>query len=116
MKKEQLKVGQKVYILNLNSYRQGKAPLKEVEVTRVGNLYFETSVKGYGKFFISNMLQQGDGSANYKAYFSQEEYDQECEKRELIINIKQFFNSYFESINTPLESLREINELITKKE
>lgn len=112
---QKLKVGQKVYILKLDPRRQGKAPLREVEVTRIGNLYFEASVKGYGKFFISNMLQHEDISANYKAYFSPEEYYQECEKRELITNIKQFFNSYFESINIPLENLREINKLITQK-
>jgi hypothetical protein len=114
MKKEEIHIGQKVFVLRINNMARGDTSpiLEEDVIIKIGNKYFEIK-SGRGKFNIETGFHVSDCCSNYKVYLTMQEYIDEKEHQTLYIEIYRKF-SYLgnTSRNFTLKQLREIKKII----
>lgn len=105
-----MKVGDKIYIVELNRKNSG-VPI-EVTVTKIGKKYFETSNSLYGRFYIEDLKHDaGQYSARYEAYLNIKEYEDKKELGNLYAKIRTAFGGYG-SHGFTLDTLRMISNIL----
>lgn len=108
-----LNKGQLVY-LEEHNYRGNKSELQEAVIESVGRKYFY--IDTFGKecpFFIDSLKNDGKGyTSKYFIWLSKKEYDDYQEYKRLRSSIQKYFDVYGD-VDLPLESLREIDKIIT---
>jgi hypothetical protein len=117
MNKDELQVGQQIYILNIgNMARSRKQELKPAEITKTGRKYFSARIDGGyqdTEFHIDGLLQKTHYSANYKAYLKASDWEEEKERNEIVTSLRKLFQ-YGQAESVSIEDLRAINEIVKK--
>jgi hypothetical protein len=120
MNKEQLTLGQKVYLKPVNNAaRYGNKEIKEQTILKIGRKYFlvgaegQTNERWMTKFSIEDLREVSDYSPDYELYFSKQEILDEEESNDIVRDIRLKFGSYGK-INLTLDQLRRIKAIINE--
>jgi len=117
MKKEDLKIGQVLYLKPINNAsRRGDGEIKETYITKIGKKYI--IVHGhYGRYFIDSLLQDaGQYSSNYQAYTTRQQIEEEREMQTLRDKLRKYFDGVWgESRKLTLQQLRKVDNIISEK-
>lgn len=123
--KKTLKVGQIVYALKANRRAVNTDnPLTPVRVTKIGSKYFYVTIYiddndlswhawKNSKISFETLTEASDYVSTMSIYFSEEEYNLEIEKNDLIDSItKKLLNSYRPLHEISTDDLKQIAKLI----
>jgi hypothetical protein len=119
MNKEQLTLGQKVYLKPVNNAARRNSEIREQTIVKIGRKYFfvgregETNERFMTKFSIEDLREVTEYSADWEVYFSRKEILDEEEFAELSRDIRLKFSSYGR-LGLTLGQLRRIKEIINE--
>ena len=117
MNKDKLKIGQKLYSLNVgNASRNTESKLTPVLVTKVGRKYFTCCPEGEhswqeNQYYIDTWLEKSDYSANSVLYSSTKEWEDEKESSRICSIVSDEFK-YRNHCSIPLSQLKIIERII----
>lgn len=107
MKENQIKEGDTIYLKTIEGSNAARRSdinkIKEVIVTKVGKKYLEA---GSYKFHIDSLIQYSTIAADYQAYLSKEELENELETNRLYKLVKNKFQNFY------VPELQEISKIL----
>lgn len=107
-----IEVGQTVWVVK-KSYNGKPNEPTEAKVSKVGRKYFELEGVIRSKFDINTMVEANEFNYKSHCYLTLQEILDEREFNVLTQKMRSFFTGYGK-INISLETLRKIDELLTK--
>jgi hypothetical protein len=115
MKKEELKIGQKVFVKPIGNATRGIKDnilnhIIETEIERIGNKYF------YLKRFRNEKFSIEDGtdiSSTFRVYLNLQDIKNDIESSEIFKDLYMFFSSHNHQ-GLSLEQLREIKNIVNR--
>lgn len=120
MNKDQLSIGQKVYLKPINNAaRYGNKEINEKTILKIGRKYFSVGEEGQTnerfmtKFEIEDLREVTDYSPDWEVYFSEQEILDEEEFNEIARDIRLKFGSYGK-LDLTMDQLRRIKEIINE--
>lgn len=108
-------VGQTVYALNIgNNARHQKQSLVPVKVVSVGRKYFKCQhgQSWWVEYRLENWLGRSDYSANFQAYETPEEWENEKDRERIIRLMRETFSVGL--VKLSLEDLRAMESILKK--